>query len=247
MTPAANLALRVAQRVGDKLVQQLDRTFQKSDGPLDDDALRSLNDFGLKLATEDLNQAHPDDLVTVELDKNGQPGQDNAWLVHFSGVESQRRGLPEFSITITRFEKGAATACAIYSPMRQEEFTAARGKGVSYGGRRVRGSGVTVAQGASAAVVGTNTPDFIAGTVGTGDVMRDVALASTARIDLAIALDLDYEVKAPLHLMLTEAGHLVGDRNGGPISSTTTDLVAAPAKAFKLLIPALRKHLAEEK
>ena len=47
MTPAANLALRVAQRVGDKLVQQLDRNFQKSDAPLTDEALRSLTDFGV--------------------------------------------------------------------------------------------------------------------------------------------------------------------------------------------------------
>ena len=73
MTPAANLALRVAQRVGDKLVQQLDRNFQKSDAPLTDEALRSLTDFGVALATEELNQAHPDDLVTVELDKTTSP------------------------------------------------------------------------------------------------------------------------------------------------------------------------------
>ena len=247
MTPAANIALRVAQRVGDKLVQQLDRKFQKSDEPLDSESLLDLNTFGIKLATEELNQAHPDDSVVVELDTNGQPGADYAWLVTYSGVEAQRRFLPEFSICVTRFEKNVATACAIYSPMRQEEFTAAKGKGVGFNGRRVRGTGASTVEGASAAIVGTTTPSFIAGTVATGDTLRDLAWASTARVDLAIALDLPIDYKPTLNLLFTEAGHLVGDRKGGPVSSSSTDLVAAPPKAFKLLIPALRQHLAEEK
>ncbi len=247
MTPAANIALRVAQRVGDKLVQNLDRTFQKSDDPLDSESLLDLNTFGIKLATEELSQAHPNDSVITELDANGLPGADYAWLVTYSGVEAQRRFLPEFSICVTRFEKNVATACAIYSPMRQEEFTAAKGKGVGYNGRRVRGTGVKTIEGASAAVVGTSTPAFIAGSIATGDTLRDLAWATTSRIDVAISLDLPIEYKPTLNLLFTEAGHLVGDRNGGPVASSTTDLVAAPPKAFKLLIPALRQHLAEEK
>ena len=241
MTPAANLALRVAQREGDKLVQHLDRNLQKSDAPLTDEALRSLTDFGVALATEELNQAHPDDLVTVELDKNHQPGADRAWLISFSGAENLRRGFAEFSILVSRFEADAVTGMALYSPLRQEEFTAAKGKGCSFNGRRVRGSGVTTIENAS--LSGTEDLGLGGAHIATGDTLRDLALAATARIDLAVALDLPAEYRTALNLMFTEAGHLTGDRNGAPISARHTDLVAAPPKAFKLLIPALKQHL----
>jgi myo-inositol-1(or 4)-monophosphatase len=241
MTPAANLALRVAQRVGDKLVQQLDRNFQKSDAPLDDDSVRSLNDFSVALASEELTTAHPDDSIVTELDKNHQPGADRAWLIGLSGVENLRRGFPEFSILVSRFEAGAVTGMALYSPLRQEEFTAAKGNGCSFNGRRVRGSGVTSIENASLA--GTEALGLGGAHIATGDTLRDLALAATARIDLAVALDLPAEYRTALNLMFTEAGHLTGDRNGAPISTRHTDLVAAPPKAFKLLIPALKQHL----
>lgn len=213
MTPAANLALRVAHRVGDTLVRQMDRTFQKNDGPLDDAALAGLTDFCLALVKEELAQAHPTDTVTANIKATADAP---SWLVSMTGLENLRRGLPEFSLAITRFEKAAAVACAIYSPMRQEEFTAGKGSGCGFQGRRVRGSTRTTAAGAFGSVHGTDAP-FLSGQLSTGDTLRDLALAATSRVDLAIAFDLDLEVKAPLALLFAEAGHLMGDRAGGPI------------------------------
>ena len=237
MTPAANLALRVAHRVGDALVRQMDKTFQKNDGLLDDDTLSGFSDFCLALVREELSQAHPNDTVTNSIKDTA----DNAsWMLTMSGLESLRRGLPEFSLGITRFEKGAAIGCAIYSPMRQEEFTAGKGSGCGFQGRRVRGSGITQAVGAYGAVFGADAP-FLAGSLSTGDTLRDLALAATSKVDLAIAYDLDLELKAPLALMFAEAGHLLGDRTGGPIHAKGGDLIAAPAKCFRLLIPELKK------
>ncbi|QGG79710.1 hypothetical protein GH975_03655 [Litorivicinus lipolyticus] len=236
MTPAANLALRVAHRVGDTLVRQLDRTFQKNDAPLDDAALAEFRDFIVALAKEELSQAHPGDTVTASI-KDTTDGY--SWLVSLSGEDSLRRGLPEFSLAITRFEKGSAVGVAIYSPMRQEQFTAGKGSGAGFQGRRVRGTGITRAEGAYGAVFGVNAP-FLAGTLSTGDTLRDLALAATNRVDLAIAYDLDAELKAPLALLFAEAGHLMGDRVGGPYHAQGSDLIAAPAKCFRTLIPELK-------
>lgn len=235
MNPAANLALRVAHRVGDTLVRQLDRTFQKNDEPLDDAALASFRDFIVTLAKEELSQAHPDDTVTASI----QDTDGYSWLISLSGDENMRRGLPEFSLAVTRFEKGSAVGTAIYSPMRQEEFTASKGSGCGFQGRRVRGSGITRAEGAVGVVFGTEAP-FLASSISTGDTLRDLALAATNRVDLAIAFDLDGEFKAPLALLFSEAGHLMGDRVGGPFHAQGSDLIAAPAKCFRTLIPELK-------
>ncbi|MGB0958277.1 MAG: inositol monophosphatase family protein, partial [Litorivicinus sp.] len=179
----------------------------------------------------------PTDTVT---DNIAHTADAPSWLVSLSGEENLRRGLPEFSLAVTRIEKGQTLATAIYSPMRQEQFTAGKGSGAGFQGRRVRGSGITRTDGAFGTVIGTDAP-FLSGTLSTGDSLRDLALAATSRVDLAIAFNLDPEIRAPLALLFSEAGHLIGDRNGGPLQGQGGDLVAAPAKCFRTLIPELKK------
>ncbi len=66
------------------------------------------------------------------------------WFVDpLDGTVNYAHGIPFFSVSIAYAHEGAVTLGAVYDPMRDELFTAERGKGARVNGRNLRASLVT--------------------------------------------------------------------------------------------------------
>jgi myo-inositol-1(or 4)-monophosphatase len=72
----------------------------------------------------------------------GQAGDE--WFVDpLDGTVNYAHGIPFFSVSIAYSHEGTVTLGAVYDPMRDELFTAERGKGARVNGRSLRASQVT--------------------------------------------------------------------------------------------------------
>jgi myo-inositol-1(or 4)-monophosphatase len=66
------------------------------------------------------------------------------WFVDpLDGTVNYAHGIPFFSVSIAYAHEGTVTLGAVYDPMRDELFTAERGKGAKLNGRNLRASQVT--------------------------------------------------------------------------------------------------------
>lgn len=69
-------------------------------------------------------------------------GTDTVWIIDpIDGTDNFMRGLPHFCISIACRVDGVLTLGVIYDPVRNELFTAERGRGAELDGRRIRISG----------------------------------------------------------------------------------------------------------
>ncbi|MFB2603176.1 inositol monophosphatase family protein, partial [Rhizobium phaseoli] len=85
-------------------------------------------------------------------------GTDGAhrWIVDpLDGTTNFLRGIPHFAVSIACKYRGRLEHAVIVDPVRQEEFTASRGRGAQLNGRRLRVSSRTSLEGA---LLGTGFP-----------------------------------------------------------------------------------------
>lgn len=146
--------------------------------------------------------------------------------------------------------------------MRQEEFTASRGRGAQLNGRRLRVSSRTSLDGA---LLGTGFPfrdsqmadmdNYLgmfraltgqtAGIRRAGSASLDLAYVAAGRFDAFWESGLSEWDMAAGVLLIQEAGGLVSDFNGGHDFLDKGHIVAGNIKCFKAVLTAIQPHLPE--
>ena len=83
----------------------------------------------------------PDHAILAE--ESGSQGEsDTVWIIDpLDGTTNFLHGFPQFCVSVGVQVKGRMEAAAVYDPMRQEIFAAARGEGATLDGRKIRVSG----------------------------------------------------------------------------------------------------------
>lgn len=150
----------------------------------------------------------------------------------------------------------------IVDPVRQEEFTASRGRGAQLNGRRLRVSSRTSLEGA---LLGTGFPfrdsqmadldNYLgmfraltgqtAGIRRAGSASLDLAYVAAGRFDAFWESGLSEWDMAAGVLLIQEAGGLVSDFNGGHDFLEKGHIVAGNIKCFKAVLTAIQPHLPE--
>ncbi|NQY83867.1 MAG: inositol monophosphatase, partial [Alcanivorax sp.] len=178
------------------------------------------------------------------------------------GTTNFIHGLPQYAVSIALKVKGKVEHAVVYDPLREEEFTASRGRGAALNGRRLR---VTNRAGLDGALIGTGFPfrndqmaymdaymgmfravaESTAGLRRPGAAALDLAWVAAGRLDGFFELGLQEWDMAAGTLLITEAGGLVGDVAGGHSHLQRGNIVAGTPKVFKGLLQKIKPHLTD--
>jgi myo-inositol-1(or 4)-monophosphatase len=178
---------------------------------------------------------------------------EHIWVIDpLDGTTNFIHGLPHYCISIALMERGVITQGLIYDPVRNELFTASRGRGAFLNDRRIRVSKRTRLE---ESLIGTGFPfrrihdidvylrmlkpvmEKAAGIRRAGAAALDMAYTAAGRFDGFFELGLKPWDVAAGSLLVTEAGGLVGDFSGNASYLESEQVVAGTPKVFSALIP----------
>ncbi len=256
MHPMLNIAIRAARAAGDLIVREMDRV---SDISVD---IKGKNDFVTEVDTQaeytiinTIQQSYPDHAFLCE--ESGASGEsDFLWIIDpLDGTTNFLHGFPHFAVSIALQHKGRLDQAVVYDPLKQELFTASKGKGAQLNNKKIRVSGHKTLDGA---LLGTGFPfgdthnidEFInsfkslspktAGVRRAGAASLDLAYVACGRLDGFWEFGLKPWDIAAGALIVQEAGGLLSDMRGDNQYLDTGNVVTGNPKIFKDMLKHLR-------
>jgi len=188
-------------------------------------------------------------------------GSGTRWVVDpLDGTANFVRSFPHFAVSVALVAEGRVEVGAIFDPMRDELYSAARGRGAWCNGRRLQ---VTARPGLAGAFLTTGFPFRVHRLLDTYlRVFHDVFLAVAAiRRPGAAALDLAHTAAgifdgffefclspwdiAAGSLLVREAGGLVSNLDGGEEVMGHGNVVAAGSGVHRELLAVVQRHARE--
>ena len=259
MHPMLNTAVKAARRAGNiinRAAQNLDvlAVTQKAANDfvteVDRDAERAI----IKI----LLDAYPGHSILAE--ESGASGRSEfRWIIDpLDGTTNFLHGFPQYAVSIALEHKGIITQAVIYDPVRNDLFTASRGRGAYLSDHRIRVSRRTRIE---QSLLGTGFPfrefssvdaylamfrDLTQKTAGirrAGAATLDLAYVAAGRLDGFWEFGLSPWDMAAGSLLIVEAGGLVGDFEGNSGFLESGKIVAGNPKVFAQLIQTLAPHL----
>lgn len=203
-----------------------------------------------------ISTAFPDHAILGEEGgfSRGDENSEFQWVLDpLDGTTNFVRGIPHFAISIACKHKGKLEHGVVFDPVRQEEFTASRGKGAQLNGNRMR---VSKRSELATAVLGTGIPYMArqqekipaymetletltsqcAGIRRMGAASLDLAYVAAGRFDGFWEIGLSEWDIAAGALLIQEAGGLVSDFDGGARFLQSGDIVCGNPKLFKSVL-----------
>jgi myo-inositol-1(or 4)-monophosphatase len=261
----ANIALRAARFAGQHIVRAFDRP------DLVEVSLKGHNDFvtnidreAERILIDTLREKYPKHRITGEESGSvatfsGEEDENYEWVIDpLDGTANFTRQIPHFCVSIACLYKGRVEHAVIIDPIREEEFVASRGQGATMNGKRIRVSSVEYMDGAMIATGGANRHEHAEAETSVyrqliesrsftrepGSAALELAYIAAGRLDGLWMRELQRWDIAAGALLVTEAGGLVGDFEGGASYMKTGNIVAGTPRCFKHLSSIVRKHLA---
>src|SRR5579871_4047007 len=230
MHPILNIAVRAARRAG-----SLINRAALDGSPLEVRA-KQANDFVTKIDSaaeqaiiETVRKAYPEHAFLAEESgrSEGEAEAEYTWVIDpLDGTTNYIHGFPQYCVSIGVQHRGALAHGVVYDPVRNELFTASKGRGAFLNDRRIRVSKCTRLEGA---LVGTGFPfkelrrvdlymrqlrtmmEKTAGVRRAGAAALDLAYVACGRLDAFWELGLSAWDMAAGALLVQEAGGLVAD------------------------------------
>ena len=209
------------------------------------------------LIRERIRAARPDDALLTE-ENTAQSGSSGVrWIVDpLDGTTNYAHAFPHFAISIGVEVDGRREAGVVYDPMRDELFSAFRGRGAQLNGAPIRVSEIAglkralLATGFAYDVHQKRTPnlEYFERFVGCAQAIRragsaalDFAYVACGRFDGYWELHLaPWDVAAGL-LLVQEAGGRVTDFDGGPAPGSGERTVASNGRVHAAMLEVLTR------
>ncbi|MBK31212.1 MAG: inositol monophosphatase [Legionellales bacterium] len=257
MHPMLNIAIRAARTAGDSIVREMDRTRDisiETKGKNDFVTEVDKNAEGIIISV--IKNAYPEHAFLAE--ESGQEGEnDYLWIIDpLDGTTNFLHGFPHFSVSIALQNKGVLEQAVIYDPLKQELFTASKGKGAQLNNRKIR---VSIKNTLDGALLGTGFPynnesvmqQFIesyknlfpnvAGIRRAGVASLDLAYVACGRLDGFWEFNLRPWDIAAGALIIQEAGGINAELTGGADYMKTGNIISANPKMIKAMLKVLSK------
>ena len=250
MHPVLNVAIEAAHAAGNVMRRQMQHVdaipFERK---ARHDYVSEVDKACEAEIVREIRRYYPDHAFLCE--EGGASGEaETVWVIDpLDGTSNYLHGIPHFAVSIAQQVNGRTEHAVVYDPMRDELFTASRGKGAFLNQKRIRASARKTLE---SAVVATAFPfrerrklqayarvfQAVFGQV------EDFRRAGTASLDLAWVaagrLDAYFEVGikpwdvAAGALLVREAGGVVLDFAGNDAVEHAGTILAAP---YKLMTP----------
>ncbi len=264
MHPMLTIAVKAARRAGNVInrgARELDLLTVTSKGPKD--FVSEVDREAERTIVETLLGAYPDHAILAEegTAKGANADAENVWIIDpLDGTTNFLHGFPQYCVSIALAHKGQVAHGVIYDPVRNDLFTASRGRGAFLNDRRIR---VSKRQHLRDCLVGTGFPFRDGSYLDTYLRMMKAMIEQTAglRRPGAAALDLAYVAAgfydgfwevglnawdvAAGSLLIQEAGGLIGDLAGDGDFLHGGQVIAATPKIFAQMVTALAPFRAD--
>ncbi len=230
---------------------------------------KSFNDFvsevdqaAEKAIIDTLKEAYPDHGFLGEESGDLNKEADNIWIIDpLDGTTNFLHGFPSYCVSIALQENGVLTQAVIYDPIKNDLFTATKGRGAFLNDTRIR---VGKRHKLQDSLIATGFPfrefsyldtymdmlkDMIKSTTGIrrpGSAALDLAYVAAGFSDGFFELNLSAWDIAAGGLLVQEAGGIVGDFEGNESWLQTGNIVAANPKVFAQMLQVLAPHLTAE-
>ena len=257
MHPILNIAVRAARRAGAIINRAA------LDGTLDvrakqaRDYVTQVDRAAEQAIIEAVRKAYPEHgFLAEESGETGGGRPEFRWIIDpLDGTTNFIHGFPQYCVSIAVEQRGALAHAVVYDPVRNELFTASKGRGAFLNDRRIRVSKCARMQDA---LVGTGFPfkeltrldlyvrqlrrlmESASGVRRAGAAALDLAYVACGRLDAFWELGLSPWDMAAGALLIQEAGGLVGDLKGEPGFLESGDICAAAPKIFPALLEAMK-------
>jgi len=259
MHPMLNIATRAARTAGDIIVRSMDRV----DGLQVDE--KSRNDYASEVdkmaeqaIIQTIRKAYPEHTILAE-ESGLHQGNEYTWVIDpLDGTTNFLHGFPQFAVSIALVYKGNIEQALVYDPLKQEMYTASRGRGAMLNNRRIR---VTQHKMMHGALLGTGFPfkaqkhlepylDMFralfkdsAGIRRAGSAALDLAYVACGRLDGFWEIGLrEWDVAAGI-LLVQEAGGIVTDFSGAGDYLESGNIIAANSKIHALILKIIAPHV----
>ncbi len=259
MHPLLNIAVRAARRAGSIINRAaLDSGSFQVKSKRANDFVTDVDRAAETAIIETVRAAYPEHAILGE--ESGAAGSAESsgyrWIIDpLDGTTNFIHGFPQYCVSIGIEHRGALAHAVVYDPVKNELFTASKGRGAFLNDRRIR---VSKCQRLGDALVGTGFPfkelsraDFYlrqlktlmeksSGVRRAGAAALDLAYVACGRLDAFWELGLSPWDMAAGALLILEAGGLVGDLEGEQNFLQKGDVCAASPKVFAGLLQALK-------
>ena len=257
MHPMLNIAVRAARRAGSIINRAaLDGGGFEVRAKQRNDFVTRVDHAAEEAIIETVRKAYPDHAVLAEESGISAGQAEYQWIIDpLDGTTNFIHGFPQYCVSIAIRHRGALAQGVIYDPVKNELFTASKGRGAFLNDRRIRVSKCTRLD---EALVGTGFPfketarielytkqlktimQTAAGVRRAGAAALDLAYVACGRLDAFWELGLSAWDMAAGALMIMEAGGLVADLRGEGGYLESGEIATATPKIFPALLEALR-------
>jgi myo-inositol-1(or 4)-monophosphatase len=262
--PTLTIAVKAARRAGSIInrgARELDLLTVTSKGPKD--LVSEVDREAERTIVETLLGSYPDHAILAEegTARGANATAENLWIIDpLDGTTNFLHGFPQYCVSIALQHRGQITQGVIYDPVRNDLFTATRGRGAFLNDRRIR---VSKRDHLRDCLIGTGFPFRDGSYLDTYLRMMKKMIEQTAglRRPGAAALDLAYVAAgfydgfwevglnpwdvAAGSLLIQEAGGLIGDLAGDADFLEGGQVIAATPKVFPQMVAALAPFRSE--
>ncbi len=264
MHPMLTIAVKAARRAGNIInrgAREIDLLTVTSKGPKD--FVSEVDREAERAIVEVLLASYPDHAILAEegTAKGANAEAENVWIIDpLDGTTNFLHGFPQYCVSIALSQRGQITQGVVYDPIRNDLFTATRGRGAFLNDRRIR---VSKRDHMRDCLIGTGFPFRDGRYLDTYLRMMKTMIEQTAglRRPGAAALDLAYVAAgfydgfwevglnpwdvAAGSVLIQEAGGLIGDLSGEGDFLHGGQVIAATPKIFAQMVAALAPFRAD--
>jgi myo-inositol-1(or 4)-monophosphatase len=258
MHPMLMTAVKAARRAGNVInrgARDLDLLTVTAKGPKD--FVSEVDRAAEAVIVDTLHATYPDHAILAEegTAKGANSAAEHIWIIDpLDGTTNFLHGFPQYCVSIALQHKGQITQGVVYDPVRNDLFTATRGRGAFLNDRRIR---VSRRQHLKECLIGTGFPfrdvrnlDLYlkmmramtleaAGISRPGAAALDLAYVAAGYYDGFWEVGLNPWDVAAGSLLIVEAGGLVGDLEGEGSFLYGGRVIAANPRIFAQMVKLL--------
>ena len=263
MHPLLTIAIQAARQASKVLLRYIDRLDSlEINVKARNDLVTEVDRQAEQEIIQTIRRAYPEHAILAEETgySHEQAQSEICWVIDpLDGTMNYIHGIPHFAISIAAKNQQNLEVGVIYDPIRNELFTAARGKGAQLNERRMR---INVNKNLESILIGTGFPPSahadqesayntylklfgaifakIGGVRRMGSAALDLAYVAAGRLDGFLEESLkEWDIAAGA-LLVQEAGGIVGDYRGGNDFLKNGNIVASNSKIYKELLDLIK-------
>jgi len=249
------IAVRAARKAGDFIIREADK-IRSVQSKSQHDYVTNVDEAAERLIIDTIAHSYADHAFLGE-ESGLQGDSDYQWIIDpIDGTTNFIRKVPHWAISIACQYKGRTEVGVVYDPLREELFTAVRGRGAQFNGKRIR---VSTSKGLEHSLLATGFPfrnkekldqymtifnrlfPHCSDMRRAGSAALDLAYVAAGRIDGFWEFGLSDWDTAAGALLVKEAGGMVSDLNGNPNYQDSDSILAANPKAFKAMLQVINQ------